>query len=275
MPPNLSMMVCAMFMPSNVRAFRTVCNGFFVQTDFAKKSYGAPMAGQSKTATLLKKLRERTGLSVREAAAAARLKPSSYSYYEDDFKKPYLPASLIHALLPAFEARGVGASELLALAGLSDEPHLGNSPDLPEPKADRDSILIPEYNVREAMGDGFTVDRETIKDHWTFSRRYLSEELRLNLRNLVVIEVIGDSMEPTLKTGDRVLVDMGDRRVGIPGIFVLWDGDGTIAKRLELIPNSKPPRLLRISDNPLHGKYEVLAEETNIIGRIVWFARRL
>lgn len=166
---------------------------------------------------------------------------------------------------------------LLTGAGRGPEPseHIGNTPDLPEPIADRSTVLIPEYDVRAAMGDGFTMDREAIKDHWTFSRRYLADELRLNLRNLVVVEVIGDSMEPTLKSGDRVLVDMGDRRVGIPGIFVLWDGDGTVAKRLELVPNSNPHKIVRISDNPLHRSYEVLAEDTNIIGRIVWFARRL
>lgn len=136
-------------------------------------------------------------------------------------------------------------------------------------------VEIPEYDVRASMGDGFVVDRETIKDSWVFSRRYLVDEMRLTLNQLVVIEVVGDSMSPTLESGDRVLVDMADRRIGIPGIFVLWDGDGTVAKRLELVPNSKPQKLMRISDNPHHGRYEVLAEETNIIGRIVWFARRL
>ena len=213
---------------------------------------------------------------MREAAAAAKLKASSYSYYEDEFKKAFLPAELVHALLPAFTRNGVVAGELLALAGLGDsEPDMASSPDLPLTISDSATVQIPEYDVRAAMGDGFQVDRETIKDLWTFSRRYLAEELRLNLRNLVVIEVIGDSMEPTLKSGDRVLVDMGDRRVGIPGIFVLWDGDGTVAKRLELVPNSNPHKIVRISDNPLHRSYEVLAEDTNIIGRIVWFARRL
>lgn len=159
--------------------------------------------------------------------------------------------------------------------GPSEDRHIGNTPDLPEIRADGVTVNIPEYDVRASMGDGFVVDRETIKDVWVFSRRYLAEELRLNLRNLVVIEVIGDSMEPTLKSGDRVLVDMSDRRIGIPGVFVLRDGDGTVAKRLEVVPNSNPQKLKRISDNPLHSTYEVLAAETNIIGRIVWFARRL
>jgi phage repressor protein C with HTH and peptisase S24 domain len=172
---------------------------------------------------------------------------------------------------------GVSSEWLLSAKGDGPEHarHIGNTPDLPDAAADRATVEIPEYDVRAGMGDGFVVDAETIKDLWTFSRRYLVDELRLAARNLVVIELIGDSMAPTLLSGDRALVDMSDRRVGTPGIFALWDGDGTVAKRLERIPNAKPEKIRLISDNPLHGTYEVMAEDTNIIGRIVWFARRM
>lgn len=136
------------------------------------------------------------------------------------------------------------------------------------------TIPVPEYDVRVSAGGGFLITEETKRDVWLFSRRYIADELRLSASKLVIVEVIGDSMEPTLKSGDRVLVNMGDTRVSQPGIFLLWDGDGTVVKRLELVPGSKPPVLKRISDNPLHGTYEVHATETRIIGRVVWIARR-
>ncbi len=136
-------------------------------------------------------------------------------------------------------------------------------------------VGVPEYDVRVSAGGGFLIDRESQKDVWPFSRRYLQDELRLSASNLVVIETIGDSMEPTLRSGDRVLVNMADKRPTQPGIFVLWDGDGTVVKRIEMVPNSKPQKLKRISDNPLHGTYEVLAADTIIVGRVVWYARRM
>lgn len=156
----------------------------------------------------------------------------------------------------------------------SDE-HMGTLPELPEMSLSRDMVAIPEYDVRASAGDGFVIVAETQKGIWPFSRDYISHELRLPISQLVIIEVIGDSMEPTLRSGDRVLVNLGDRRVSQPGIFILWDGDGTVVKRLELVPGSAPQKLLRISDNPLHRTFEVLAEETNIVGRVVWFARRM
>jgi transcriptional regulator with XRE-family HTH domain len=137
------------------------------------------------------------------------------------------------------------------------------------------TVGIPEYDVRAAMGGGFVVSEESQRDVWPFSRRYIEDELRLPTNHLVVLEAVGDSMEPTLRSGDRVLVNMADKRVSQPGIFVLWDGDGTVVKRLELVPNTKPKKLRRISDNPLHGTYDVPAAETIIVGRVVWYARRM
>lgn len=85
------------------------------------------MKQRSNAALALKRLRERTGLSVREAARAADLKPSSYSYYEDKFKGDFLPAKLVRALSGVFSQKGVENSELFALAGLTD-PEPGARP---------------------------------------------------------------------------------------------------------------------------------------------------
>jgi SOS-response transcriptional repressor LexA len=50
---------------------------------------------------------------------------------------------------------------------------------------------------------------------------------------------------------------------------------GLVAKRLEHVANSDPPRLRIISENPSYKPYEVSSEEVNIIGRMRWFAREM
>ena len=50
---------------------------------------------------------------------------------------------------------------------------------------------------------------------------------------------------------------------------------GLVAKRLEHIPNSDPPVVRIISDNPRYGAYDRTAEEVSIIGRLRWFAREI
>jgi len=60
-----------------------------------------------------------------------------------------------------------------------------------------------------------------------------------------------------------------------PGIFVLFDGLGLVAKRLEHVASADPPTVRIISDNSVSALYERSAEEVNVVGRIRWFAREI
>jgi phage repressor protein C with HTH and peptisase S24 domain len=62
-------------------------------------------------------------------------------------------------------------------------------------------------------------------------------------------------------------VDLSRRAPTPPAVLV--------AKRLDNIPNTEPPRVWILSDNPLYAPYEGTAEEVNIIGRVRWFAREI
>ena len=137
-----------------------------------------------------------------------------------------------------------------------------------------DIRMVPEYNIRLSAGGGFVVDEENIIENWTFNESYL-KELRLQSAELIVAEVDGDSMEPKLATGDRVMINKSDVDANRPGIFAIWDTSALVIKRIEKIPNSEPVMLRLISDNKNHSHYDVLAEDTRIIGRAVWFARRM
>lgn len=134
---------------------------------------------------------------------------------------------------------------------------------------------IVEYNVHVSAGGGALVGEENKRRNWPFASDYLRDELGLSRSRLAVVEVRGDSMEPTLSSGDRVLVNMSDHQVSQPGIFIIYDGDGTVVKRVEKIPGSKPPKIVLISDNPLHGRYELDSEDVQIVGRVVWRAGRI
>ena len=137
------------------------------------------------------------------------------------------------------------------------------------------NVMVPEYDVTVSAGGGFVIDRETVKDYWPFSAQYIRSFLGIDPKNAVILEVRGDSMEPLLRTGDKIMVDLTDRNPAQPGIFCIWDSDATVVKRVEKIPAQDPPTLVLISENTMHGRYEVPAELTNIIGRVIWYARRM
>lgn len=138
-----------------------------------------------------------------------------------------------------------------------------------------ESIIVSEHDVRASAGGGSLIEQETERAQWPLPRDYVRHTLSLSTNELSIVEVIGDSMTPTLHSGDKILIDRSDKSIAMPGIFALHDGDGTVVKRVEKIPASEPPRVALISDNPHHGRYEVPAEMVSVIGRVVWFGRRL
>jgi phage repressor protein C with HTH and peptisase S24 domain len=82
-------------------------------------------------------------------------------------------------------------------------------------------------------------------------------------------------MKPMLSTGDRIMVDTSRRVPAPPGIFVIWDDMGIVAKRIEHVPHSDPIKVIINSLNREYQTYERNAEEVNMIGRVVWASKRL
>ena len=137
-------------------------------------------------------------------------------------------------------------------------------------------MAVPEIDVRASAGPGALNEGfEETKEMWFFPDPVIRHEFRARPADLRMITIDGDSMEPQLSTGDRILIDVSQRVPVPPGIFVIWDGMGLVAKRIEHEPNSEPPKVVIKSVNPEYETYERDAEEVHIIGRVVWTARRL
>jgi phage repressor protein C with HTH and peptisase S24 domain len=134
---------------------------------------------------------------------------------------------------------------------------------------------IPEIDVRASAGPGALLEGfEETKDVWYFPDAMIRHEFRTRAGDLRIITIDGDSMEPVLSSGDRIMVDTSQRVPVPPGIFVIWDGMGIVAKRIEHILSSDPAKLRIMSINPDYETYERDAEEVHVIGRVVWSARR-
>ncbi|MDE0260088.1 MAG: hypothetical protein OXR82_17090 [Gammaproteobacteria bacterium] len=116
--------------------------------------------------------------------------------------------------------------------------------------------------------------RET-GEAWLFADSFIRHRLRADPGDLWVAEVDGDAMEALLSTGDHILIDASRTVPAPPGIFVIWDGIAVVAKRIEHVPHSDPPKLALRSLNPAYDSYERLAGEVRVVGRAVWVSRRL
>lgn len=140
----------------------------------------------------------------------------------------------------------------------------GTSP-MPSTLAAAASSPVPEYDISVAAGAGAVISDSPPIAHWPFPSK-LFEDMRRPAEAFVMFTVMGDSMEPTLKSGDRILVDTSKTSPSAPGIYVIATDDFAAVKRLEMIPGGKPARVRIRSDNPLHGSFESNLRDVRVIG---------
>lgn len=91
-----------------------------------------------------------------------------------------------------------------------------------------------------------------------------------SMKNIVVVDCEGDSMQPTIDSGDKVFVDISKTEPVPSGVFAINDGTGIALKRLSIVDGSKPRRVNVMYDNPLQrGIESVPLSDVIIVGRYV------
>lgn len=135
-------------------------------------------------------------------------------------------------------------------------------------------VVIPQLNIEPSAGFGGYVDSESdcVVKMIGLTSEWLNQTLPgTNQKSLVVHSVAGDSMEPTLKDHDFVLLDTSIDRVTRDGLYIVGFDGLLFAKRIQIVPGKK---LVLISDNNAYQPVTVdLADESSsfrVIGRIVY-----
>jgi phage repressor protein C with HTH and peptisase S24 domain len=131
------------------------------------------------------------------------------------------------------------------------------------------TIQIAEWDFKAGLGDGEVLATEHPIAHWSAPLGYFGRQ-----GALVIIDTKGDSMQPTLVAGDRVVIDQADRDPSQGGMFAIWDGYGVKVKRVETIAQSKPRKIRVLSENPVYPPDELVVDDATILGRVVGLIRR-
>lgn len=172
------------------------------------------------------------------------------------------PASGVTA--PERSINGDGGPAAIA-EGFSFKGRLGGQPEITG-KAGAGPGEMPQDQVIQ-LKRGETMLGHAVKAEWYFPPDYL-RELGTSPAATWLMPVIGDSMSPTLETGDRVLIDTSYSAPIPDGIYVIDEGHGPIVKRVNLVRRSEPAEYEIISDNEINKPYRMLADEVRIIGRV-------
>lgn len=200
-------------------------------------------------------LADRARAIAREQGDPIKLTQQSISGYET--RQPKRVPHWMKYVQQAFsDSDGETANDTYLGTGLSD-----------------DTVMIQLLPTFAGMGGGGTGegDAGTI----AFSRDLVERELRSKPDRLLAMVAEGNSMEPDFRGGDQILVDTTRTSFAQPGAFCLWDGDGHVIKFLERLPDTDPPRVRVVSANNIYQAHERLVDEVRIIGRVVWYGRRV
>ena len=121
-----------------------------------------------------------------------------------------------------------------------------------------------------AAGGGAVVD-ERITGRVKFRRRWLDRH-GLAAGDCRVIQVLGESMEPTLVDGCSILVNHASRRRRAGRIFVVRTDDGLVVKRAG---KDRAGAWQLVTDNPNKDTWPTAAwpDVAPVIGEVKWAAR--
>ncbi|HXD89915.1 MAG TPA: Cro/CI family transcriptional regulator [Candidatus Binataceae bacterium] len=133
-----------------------------------------------------------------------------------------------------------------------------------------DFIFMPRNRIRFSSGREGILRSDQVVDSIAFRAEWVKRRLSTESRDLLLIEVVGDSMAPTVEDADLILADLAEPRFRQDGIYLLRHDSGLAVKRIQRRPDGK---LLIRSDNP---KYEAMVVSTvNVIGRVIWTGGRV
>lgn len=136
-------------------------------------------------------------------------------------------------------------------------------------------VPVQRVPIRAAAGAGAIPAEENGKPYFAFDQRWLKALTATPPERLTIIRVEGDSMAPTLRAGDDILLDPADcdERVR-DGIYVLRVDDSLLVKRIAVNPLGH--RVTVQSDNPAYPDWpDCDAGEIHCIGRVIWAGRRI
>lgn len=137
--------------------------------------------------------------------------------------------------------------------------------------------FVRRFDVRASAGPGAIVAFDDIDGSSRFVafRTEWLHRIGVSPGHAEVLIAVGDSMEPTIRDGDLLLIDRAIDRVIDNGIYVLVLGGMVLVKRIQ---TRRDGSVVLLSDNQRYHDDTVPAGELpdlKVEGRVRWFGRTI
>ncbi len=128
------------------------------------------------------------------------------------------------------------------------------------------SVSIKIIDSLACCGNGIETLMENIIGTWDIPLKKFRDLTVSQSENVYMLQVEGDSMMPTLNSGDWALVDISQNFISVDGLYLLRTAAGLSIKRILSGLND----ISIISDNPNYPNFNASIGEITILGRIIY-----
>jgi transcriptional regulator with XRE-family HTH domain len=242
------------------------------QKDFANQ-HGLDASYLSQILNGHRNLGEKAAMTLEQKiglTAGTLVAPSRGTGLIDAQPEPKTASDLVKDML-AKSGKGIAPETRQRLLAAAQEPPSNViAVDFSRPGQVGDEVWIAHYDVRAAMGGGQIPHEypEMLQDI-RVSPRHL-REMGVTFKEHFHLKMItgwGQSMAPTIKDRDPLLVDVTIREFTGDGIYLFSHDEMLYVKRLQ----KKGKSLFKmISDNKLHDPEDIRVDDTHILARVLY-----
>ena len=135
-----------------------------------------------------------------------------------------------------------------------------------------DQLFVPLFGLVVSAGHGAFNDEEQVTDMRAFTIDYVRNDLRISHEELALVNVVGNSMEPHIHSGDVVLIDRRDKDISVEGPHLVRVDGALLVKNVQ----RRPGGVLRVSSkNDDYAPFDinVMSEQLHdfeVLGRVRW-----
>lgn len=146
---------------------------------------------------------------------------------------------------------------------------------LHQPEIDKkcEFIYIPEFGDPVSAGQGAIMNSEGIECYHCFPRHFIYNDLLATPEDLFMLKVMGDSMEPIINDNDIIMIDRSSISIREGKVYLCVYYNELLIKKIQVIGDGK---YSLISENKLlYPPIEAIKSKVTIIGRVIWFGRKI
>ena len=137
-------------------------------------------------------------------------------------------------------------------------------------------VLLPKKPETVAAGAGAPPPAPIPNHEFIgFRHDWIRETFERAPGDLILETAVGDSMEPQIRDGDQLLVDVTENKFRGFGVYVMEMRGERLVKRVQRLFNGT---VILISDNRIYQPEEIPpddARDIRVVGRVVWRGGRL